>query len=85
MTGNILKLSTPGKKKNKTKKQQQQKKKQNKKKKNSRLHFGKFSCFSQKIGFASAVVNYFCNCMHYEIMPIQIYWNFYHQKMKIFR
>ena len=22
---------------------------------------------------------------HYENMPIQIYWNFYHQKMKIFR
>ena len=23
--------------------------------------------------------------MHYENMPIQIYWKFYHQKMKIFR
>ena len=23
--------------------------------------------------------------LHYENMPIQIYWNFYHQKMKIFR
>ena len=22
---------------------------------------------------------------HYENMPIQIYWKFYHQKMKIFR
>ena len=22
---------------------------------------------------------------HYENMPIQIYWEFYHQKMKIFR
>ena len=24
-------------------------------------------------------------CVHYENMPIQIYWKFYHQKMKIFR
>ena len=23
--------------------------------------------------------------LHYENMPIQIYWKFYHQKMKIFR
>ena len=22
---------------------------------------------------------------HYENMPIQIYWKFYHQKMKVFR
>ena len=25
------------------------------------------------------------NPTHYESMPIQIYWNFYHQNMKIFR
>ena len=25
------------------------------------------------------------NTKHYENMPIQIYWKFYHQKMKIFR
>ena len=26
-----------------------------------------------------------CSTNHYENMPIQIYWKFYHQKMKIFR
>ena len=27
---------------------------------------------------------YVYKCIHYENMPIQVYWKFYHQKMKIF-
>ena len=35
--------------------------------------------------FLSLHVALFVYLIHYENMPIQIYWKFYHQKMKIFR
>ena len=31
------------------------------------------------------VLRWYFQCNHYENTPIQIYWKFYHQKMKIFR
>ena len=29
--------------------------------------------------------HFYDTTLHYENMPIQVYWKFYHQKMKIFR
>ena len=35
--------------------------------------------------FVAALCYFISICLHYENMPIQIYWKFYHQKVKIFR
>ena len=45
-------------------------------------------CFAQAslleyLGRYSTIIH--IKIYHYENMPIQIYWKFYHQKMKIFR
>ena len=37
------------------------------------------------IGVGQSISAYAMEEKHYENMPIQIYWKFYHQKMKIFR
>ena len=58
--------------------------KKNKKKKNiSKCRLLK--CFSQSVKEKQYTFYVKHPCLHYENMPIQIYWKFYHQKLKIFR
>ena len=40
--------------------------------------------YTRRSGMSASALNN-ASIMHYENMPIQIYWKIYHQKMKIFR
>ena len=72
------------KKKKKKKKKQKKKKttKKKKKKKKNRTHTWSYTWSSEMLTYSFLPFN---KLTHYENMPIQIYWKFYHQKMKIFR
>ena len=46
---------------------------------------GPFSIVYKRDNFCNFLFAFMHTLYHYENMPIQIYWKFYHQKMKIFR
>ena len=43
-----------------------------------------FKCFLPYVGIAAILINRPL-LFHYENTPIQVYWKFHHQKLKVFR
>ena len=65
--------------------QKKKKKKKKKRKKNEKNIISRYTIILTMIIQAPDRVYITRKMLHYESMPIQIYWKFYHQKMKIFR